>query len=240
MRSRTVADAGEAPRWSLLEALAMLSVTLAAFVGKEVVLALAPVRALPVGALVLVRAAVLAGYYAVQLAALRWLAARHQSTVRELLVGPSERQPSRGSVLWAAAAVLVGTRAFAVAYGVVMRSVGVLPDSSALLETFGAEPAGLVLAASLVVLVGPVVEEMVFRGVLLRGLEGRFGAPLAIVVQAFLFAALHRSAWLFVPMAALGAALGWLAQRSRSLVPAVLVHASYNAVTVFAAFALRG
>lgn len=229
-----------AGRWTLVEALAMLSVTLAAFVAKEVALALGPVRTLPVAALVLVRAAVLAGYYGVQVMALRWLAARHGQTLRGLLSGSGAPVRTRVEVLSAGVAVLLGTRAFAIVYGVVMRGVGFVPDSSALLQTFGAEPAGLVLAAALVVLVGPVVEEMVFRGVLLQGLESRLAAPLAIAVQAVVFAALHRSVWLFVPMTVLGAALGWLAHTSRRLMPPILVHASYNAVTVLAAFVLRG
>lgn len=63
----------------------MLGVTLAAFVGKEALLALQPVRSLPTGSLVLVRAVVLGAYYAVQLGAVRWLAARRGRTLADLL-----------------------------------------------------------------------------------------------------------------------------------------------------------
>ncbi len=218
----------------------MLSVTLAAFVAKEAALALAPVRALPVAAIVLVRAAVLAGYYGVQVVALRWIVSRRGMGLRDLVAGDGGWARSRAWAVGAGAAALVGTRVFAIAYGLLMRGFGIVPDSSALLETFGAEPAGLVLAAVLVVFVGPLVEEAVFRGVLLQGLESRLGTPLAIAVQALVFAALHRSAWLFVPMAVLGAALGWLAHATRRLSLPVAVHASYNAITVLAAFALHG
>lgn len=239
-RSQKAASAASGGGWTLLEALTMLSVTLAAFVAKEAALALAPVRALPLAAIVLVRAAVLAGYYGAQVVALRWLLSRRGLALRDLVAGDGGPARSFAWTLWAGAAVLVGARVSAIAYGLLMRGLGIVPDSSALLETFGAEPAGLVIAAVLVVLVGPLVEEAVFRGVVLQGLESKLGAPAAIAVQAVIFAALHRSAWLFVPMMVLGAALGWLAHATRRLALPVAVHASYNAITVLAAFALRG
>jgi hypothetical protein len=124
-------------------------------------------------------------------------------------------------------------------YGLAVRSAGFAPDSPTLLRTFGAGTTGLVLAAVLVVFVGPIVEELVFREVLLKGMLPRFGAPAAIGVQALIFAALHRSLWLFVPMVVLGAALGWLAKARGGVRPAIAVHAAYNAITVAAAFVLR-
>ncbi|MCX8007650.1 MAG: CPBP family intramembrane metalloprotease [Coriobacteriia bacterium] len=218
----------------------MLSVTLAAFVGKEALLAIAPVRGLPVDALVLVRGIALGGYYAVQLLAVRWLADRRGSSLGRALGGRARSLAERFAVLARVVLVVVGARAFGILYGLLMRQAGFVPDSSALLKTFGGRATGLVLAAVLVVCVGPVIEEIVFRGVLLQGLMTRLGAWPAIAVQAVVFAALHRSVWLFVPMTALGAALGWLAWDRESIRPAIVAHAAYNAITVAAAFALRG
>ncbi len=99
-------------------------------------------------------------------------------------------------------------------------------------RVFGTSAGGLVLAAVMLVVVGPFVEECVFRGALLRGLEARIGAWPAIVVQAVLFAAFHRSWWLLLPMTVLGIALGWLAHERRSLWPAIALHAAYNSLTV--------
>ncbi|MBC7265944.1 MAG: CPBP family intramembrane metalloprotease [Coriobacteriia bacterium] len=226
--------------WTALEALVMLGVTLAAFVGKEALLALQPVRALPTGSLVLVRAVVLGAYYAVQLGAVRWLAARRGRTLADLLRSGDRSLKDRAATAGLAVFVLFGSRAAAMAYGLVMRSAGLVPDSSALLTTFGSQPAGLVLAAVLVVFVGPLVEELVFRGVLLQGMASQFNASVAIVVQALIFAALHRSVWLFLPMAVLGGALGWLAHKRGGLRAPVAVHAAYNAITVAVALALSG
>ena len=86
----------------------------------------------------------------------------------------------------------------------------------------------------MLVFVGPFVEELVFRGALLRGLEAKLGAWPAIVIQALLFAAFHRSWWLLLPMTVLGIALGWLAHERRSLWPAIALHSLYNALSVAA------
>ena len=80
------------------------------------------------------------------------------------------------------------------------------------------------------------MEEAVFRAALLEGLAARFGAMPAILIQAALFAALHRSWWLLFPTFVLGVALGWLAHERGTLWPPLLLHALYNAITVTAAF----
>jgi membrane protease YdiL (CAAX protease family) len=86
-----------------------------------------------------------------------------------------------------------------------------------------------------------LVEEVLFRGALLAHLEGRLAAPWqANLAQAGLFAAIHLPLWLWtrgltpsVPIDAFGVALlglvaGATVQMSRSLWPAVLMHATNN------------
>lgn len=91
----------------------------------------------------------------------------------------------------------------------------------------------LVLAA---VVVAPVVEELVFRGVLLRALLRRTTDGWSIVVSALLFAAVHvlgdpGSALVFPALTGLGCLLGALAVRSGSLSRPILVHAGFNLFT---------
>jgi membrane protease YdiL (CAAX protease family) len=112
-----------------------------------------------------------------------------------------------------------------------------MPEASVSLPgLFGSDAVGLLLAIVMVVVVGPLVEEAVFRGALLEGLAARFGVWPAIFVQAALFAAFHRSLWLLFPTFVLGVALGWLAHERESLWPPIAMHALYNAITVAAAF----
>jgi sodium transport system permease protein len=84
-------------------------------------------------------------------------------------------------------------------------------------------------------LVPAACEEVAFRGFILTGLHRRFRSRNAILCTAFLFALFHLNVFLFVPAFALGAVLGLLTVRSRSIVPAVLLHFLYNALLLTAA-----
>ncbi|TAN01148.1 MAG: CPBP family intramembrane metalloprotease [Rhodanobacteraceae bacterium] len=106
----------------------------------------------------------------------------------------------------------------------------------------GKAPVGLrVLLALLVVCVAPVVEELVFRGVLLSGLASRMRVGWAIVASALIFGCVHlpdfKFVWYPVPaLILLGLALAWLRVRTRSLWPSITLHATNNFMAVLAWF----
>jgi sodium transport system permease protein len=86
-----------------------------------------------------------------------------------------------------------------------------------------------VLVELLCAAVAPAVcEELLCRGTLLAGLKRSLGPGAAAVVSAFLFAALHLSPYRFLPQFALGIALAALTLRTRSIGPAMLLHAGHN------------
>ena len=103
-------------------------------------------------------------------------------------------------------------------------------------ELFGMGGGGLLLAVLMVVLAGPFVEEIAFRGVVLGAAGPRWGMWPAIVASAALFAFAHVTAWMVVPTFVLGIALGWLAWTRGSVWPAIALHVLYNGVVVGAAF----
>jgi uncharacterized protein len=76
--------------------------------------------------------------------------------------------------------------------------------------------------------IAPVVEEMLFRGVILRGFLQRYPRSHAIWGSAALFGLAHLNIYQFVAGLTLGAVSGWLYERSRSLVPCIALHAAYN------------
>lgn len=98
------------------------------------------------------------------------------------------------------------------------------------------------------VVVGPVFEEIMYRGVLLQALE-RWGKWIAIGGSAVVFAAVHfpglaisglsggdlwRSALLYMPpFVLLGVVLAWLTIRSGRLGPAILLHSGWNLLAAF-------
>jgi membrane protease YdiL (CAAX protease family)/NAD-dependent dihydropyrimidine dehydrogenase PreA subunit len=190
----------------------------------------------PMGAKPIVRAGVLALYYAGQLALLVAVGARKRT---EFAASFGLR---RTSVLLPAALVavlVVATRVFAALYLVTLDSVGLhMPDVTDLTRYFGRDAIGFALTVLMVVIVGPLFEEVVFRGVLLGYLQERYGAWWAILGASLLFAAYHFNAWTFVPVAVMGFAAGWLAVRFRSLWPAYALHLGYNAIAVVLTFAI--
>lgn len=81
-------------------------------------------------------------------------------------------------------------------------------------------------------LIGPVIEEMLFRGIILRGFITHYTPPTAILLSAILFAAIHMNIYQ-IPVALLfGWFLGWVYFNTRSLLPCILGHSAYNLGTL--------
>jgi len=117
------------------------------------------------------------------------------------------------------------------------------PAQSLTGDAFGA---GLVVLAVLVCVGSPIVEELFFRGLLLRSLVGSFehigprlGPCLAIVVTALVFALVHFEALQFLGLAGFGVVLGYLAWRTGRLGPSIVAHMAFNTVTIIAIVASR-
>ncbi len=84
----------------------------------------------------------------------------------------------------------------------------------------------------LVVLVAPVCEEMLFRGLVLRRLAVRYGAFPAIAFTAVAFAAIHMNPARFPDVLFAGLGLGWIARCSGSILPCIVVHGLHNAAPI--------
>lgn len=91
-----------------------------------------------------------------------------------------------------------------------------------------------ILAAlfSLVVIV-PICEELLFRGLLLRGLNRTYGAIPALFVSSILFGLSHfRLPTAILPATVAGLLLGLVALRRGSIWPSIAMHAAVNALPV--------
>jgi uncharacterized protein len=84
----------------------------------------------------------------------------------------------------------------------------------------------------LLVMVAPVTEEMLFRGLILRAFLRRFRAGAAFLLSSMLFGVVHLNPWQFVSALALGLMFAWWYARTRSLVPSLIGHALANAMAV--------
>ncbi|NKC12064.1 MAG: CPBP family intramembrane metalloprotease [Gammaproteobacteria bacterium] len=88
---------------------------------------------------------------------------------------------------------------------------------------------GLVSVIS-VGLLAPIFEEIIFRGILLRGFLQHYGPRRGIILCALLFAGFHLTASQFPFAFVFGCFVGWLYWRTRSLWPCIVAHAGYNLI----------
>ncbi len=77
-------------------------------------------------------------------------------------------------------------------------------------------------------ILAPVLEEMLFRGIILRGFLQQYPRRYAILGSAALFGMAHLNLYQFAVGLGMGLVLGWLYERARSLWPCMLLHAAYN------------
>lgn len=91
--------------------------------------------------------------------------------------------------------------------------------------------AALACLALTAVLLAPLFEELLFRGVLLPVVAKEWGAPAGIVVSAVTFALAHLSLSEALPLLALGLGLGWLRYSSGRLMSSVVMHSLWNGFT---------
>lgn len=88
------------------------------------------------------------------------------------------------------------------------------------------------VVASFIAAVGiaPVVEELIFRGIMFRALASRWPIWLAAIVSSAAFGWLHGQLNVGIYTFLLGLLLTWLFQRSQSLFPGILLHMLNNAI----------
>ena len=79
----------------------------------------------------------------------------------------------------------------------------------------------------------PIAEELFFRGVVFGRLRSRFDFWPANIATALAFGLIHmQSVEISLALMAGGIVLGWLYERSNSLVPSILAHQAFNTVGV--------
>lgn len=78
------------------------------------------------------------------------------------------------------------------------------------------------------VIMAPLTEELLLRGVVLQGFLRHYRPALAIFYSALLFGLMHLNPWQFFTALPLGMMFGWMTLRTRSLYPALLSHAVAN------------
>ena len=92
----------------------------------------------------------------------------------------------------------------------------------------------LILFLIYVCLVGPVLEEIIFRGFILKSMQ-RYGNLTAMIVSSILFSMFHLNLVQFVNPILMGIVLSFIAIKSKSIFPSIIAHIFNNTITFMAA-----
>ena len=162
------------------------------------------------------------------LIAIAILAAGRPRRVR-LRLTPS-RVPPRAIV-----AMVIGTLALSQALESVVIALGVGRGPAlewVVRALASASPAGLLLAVLVVGVLAPIGEELFFRGFMLTRLREVWRAGPAILVTALAFGLMHGEPVHAVLAGGIGLYLGFVVERSATLLPALVCHVANNTVSV--------
>ncbi len=98
------------------------------------------------------------------------------------------------------------------------------------LPLFGDNLVSLIISGVLIVIVAPIIEEVFFRGFLLRTLSNKMGIFYGSIFAALIFALLHLQPNSIIPIFILGLIINSLVIKSKSIIPAIVFHVFNNAV----------
>ena len=96
----------------------------------------------------------------------------------------------------------------------------------------------IALIGATAVLAAPLGEELLFRGLLFRGMRGHWRFGPAALASGALFGLFHVNPGVIVPFALIGVLFAWACERSGSLWTPLGAHAGVNGVSFAAALAL--
>lgn len=98
---------------------------------------------------------------------------------------------------------------------------------------------GLVYAILSVAIIAPFVEEIIFRGIIFKGLKNRYSPVVSIIVSAFIFAFAHFNPWQFSVAFLWGLVSAWLYYNTNSLIPCIVGHMVNNSLSYIFIYALH-
>lgn len=118
---------------------------------------------------------------------------------------------------------------------------GKTPEPQEVVKQLAGKPSlrQLIWPAIVIVITAPIAEELYFRGLIYPVLRARLGVDMAILVSALIFSMVHFSVFGLAPIAIGGAGLAYLFQKSGSLVPAIVAHSTWNALTLLLVYLSR-
>jgi hypothetical protein len=121
------------------------------------------------------------------------------------------------------------------------KAVNFTPPAQPIHELVFAEhrPWVFALTVLLACIVGPLAEELLFRGVMYPAIRHHAPRLVAMLISGGIFAGIHTNILGFLPIMALGCLLAYVYERTGTLAAPLAVHVVHNALLMGAAMVLR-
>lgn len=97
----------------------------------------------------------------------------------------------------------------------------------------------LIYSAIFTGIIGPIIEELFFRGFMYNAFKKRIGIFWAMFITSAIFASLHSNLVSFFPILALGFVLAYMYEKTGTIVSSVTVHMVHNLGMVFLLFMMK-
>jgi len=88
-------------------------------------------------------------------------------------------------------------------------------------------------------ILGPIIEEIFFRGFLYSAVRKRFGIIVGVLLSSALFSMLHTNIASFLPIMVLGILMAFLYETTNSLITPIAVHILHNSIIVGFVFFIK-
>lgn len=85
-----------------------------------------------------------------------------------------------------------------------------------------------IFSALTIIIAAPILEELVFRGIILDGLLKKYSPIKSILVSSMLFGVVHLNPWQFIAAFIIGCFSGWVYYRTRKITLSILIHYTNN------------
>lgn len=84
-----------------------------------------------------------------------------------------------------------------------------------------------------IAVIGPVLEELLFRGAITKALLKQYSPVKAILISAVIFGVFHINPAQIIPAFLIGILFGWVYYKTASLIPCILMHILNNSLAVY-------
>jgi uncharacterized protein len=143
------------------------------------------------------------------------------------------RYYSIGKTLWYTLISLIAIFAISFIYVFVMNSVfGIEAPASKIEILIKNRSISNTILLIVVAFIGPVIEEVFFRGFLYSAFKKNWGVLPALFLSSVLFSIVHLQLYSFVPLMIIGWLLAYIFEKTKSLFPAIFLHGVYNLILI--------